>query len=389
MNRDQHVLIVGAGVGGLCLAQGLRRAGVGCSVYERSPGLPGEGNLLHLNREGGDALRRCLPSRLYELYVATSCRTPRRDLVVLVDHLGREIGTLPHVGPANDPVTPHTSVHRRTLCQILLAGLTGTVHFGTEATGYRRDGGDIVLELADGGSARGTLLVGADGINSTVRRRLLPAVDVVPLVQHALLTQAPLTDALSAVLLPAFEDSFVMVRDAAGTHLAAGLFQPRSSPERATAAIAPDVRLDPVDDYVAVNLELTGPGLGEADFFRAPREFLHSLMREAVRDWHPGLRGLVDCVSPPSITPRTIRMLSPAPLWPTGNVTLLGDAIHAMPPKYGHGANSTLRDAADLVSALTADAPLPESLARYEEAMRARTFPLLEKAIAELDTAPP
>lgn len=387
MNSDQHVLIVGAGVGGLCLAQGLRRAGVSCSVYERLPGLAMEGNLLHMTREGGDGLRRCLPDHLYALYVATSRRTPRRDLVVLVDPLGSEVGTVPHFGPVNDPDTPHTSVHRRTLCQILLAGLADVVHFGKEATEYRQDGGDVVLEFADGGSARGTVLVGADGINSTVRRQLLPAVDVIPLVEHALLTQAPLTDGLAAVLLPAFEDSFVMVRDAAGAHLAAGLFQPRRPPVRAAASIAPEVRIDPVDDYVAVNLELNAPELDEADFFTAPRTFLHSLMREAVREWHPALRELVDGVFPPSITPRTIRMLSPAPPWRTGNVTLLGDAVHAMPPKYGHGANSTLHDAADLVAALTADAPLTESLARYEESMRARTFPLLEKSIADLASA--
>ena len=35
---DLHVLITG-GVGGLCLAQGLRKAGVSCAVYERDPGM--------------------------------------------------------------------------------------------------------------------------------------------------------------------------------------------------------------------------------------------------------------------------------------------------------------------------------------------------------------
>jgi 2-polyprenyl-6-methoxyphenol hydroxylase-like FAD-dependent oxidoreductase len=108
-------------------------------------------------------------------------------------------------------------------------------------------------------------------------------------------------------------------------------------------------------------------------------------MREAVVDWHPALRLLIDCVSPPSIVPRSIRMLSPAATWPTGNVTLLGDAIHAMPPMYGHGANSALRDAAELAAALAEDRPLLESVAQYEDDMRARTFPLLERALAPAD----
>lgn len=387
MNEDQHVLIVGAGVGGLCLAQGLRRAGISCSVYESAPGLNWGGYLLHINADGGAALRRCLPGHLYRLYVMTSRRSPRRDLVVVLDHHGAEVTTIAHLGPPNDAVMPHTSVHRRTLCQILLSGVTDIVHFGHEVTGYRDDGDGVALEFADGGQAHGSLVVGADGINSVIRRQLLPHVEVVPLAEHALLTQAPLTGELAGSLLPGFQDSFVMIRDPAGTHLATGLFLPRHAVGKAAAELGTGVILDPVDDYVAVNMELADPELGHHDFFSAPKAFLHSLMREAVTGWHPALRLLIDGVSPESITPRTIRMLSPAGAWPPGKVTLLGDAAHALPPMYGHGANSALYDASALVTALTGGASPRESVARYEDGMRARTFPLLERAMAELARA--
>lgn len=36
MTEPWHVIVVGAGIGGLCLAQGLRRAGVSVAVYERN-----------------------------------------------------------------------------------------------------------------------------------------------------------------------------------------------------------------------------------------------------------------------------------------------------------------------------------------------------------------
>jgi salicylate hydroxylase len=380
MNHDRHVLIVGAGVGGLCLAQGLRQAGIPCSVYERSPEIAWGGYILHMSADGGSALRRCLPEHLYHLYRATSRRSPRRDLVAVLDHRGHEVATIAHLGPANDPVLPHTSVHRRTLCQILLSGVEDIVHFDHEVTGYRHDDDEVVVDFAGGESARGTLLVGADGINSVVRRQLLPGIDVIPLVEHALLTQAPLTRELADSLLPAFDDSFIMIRDPRGTHLATGLFQPREVVAKAAVDLAGEVALDPVDDYVAVSLELVDPELGPHDFFGAPKEFLHSLMRDAVVDWHPALRLLIDGVAPATIVPRIIRMLSPAGVWPTGNVTLLGDAIHAMPPMYGHGANSALYDAAELTTALATGKPL----ARYEDEMRARTAPLLERAMASL-----
>jgi 2-polyprenyl-6-methoxyphenol hydroxylase-like FAD-dependent oxidoreductase len=384
IHDDQHVLIVGAGIGGLALAQALRRAGIRCSVYERSPGLTWGGYLIHLNADGGAALRRCLPEDLYRLYVATSRRPPRRDLVVLVDHLGAEIGTRPHLGPANDPVEPHTSVHRRTLCQILRSGIEDSVHFGHELTGLRTDGDHVVAQFADGRTARGTLLVAADGINSAVRRQLLPEVREIPVAEHALLSRAALTDELRSTLLPAFADSFVMVRDRVGTHLATGVYEPRWRATDATADIAPSVVLDPVDDYVAVNLELQLPESLRRRFFDAPQAELHAWMREAVADWHPALRHLVDCVAPGSIVQRSIRMLTPADTWPSGNVTFVGDAIHAMPPMYGNGANSALCDAAELADALTGDGPLTASVARYEEDMRARTFPILREATRTL-----
>jgi 2-polyprenyl-6-methoxyphenol hydroxylase-like FAD-dependent oxidoreductase len=34
---DLHVVIIGAGTGGLCLAHGLKRAGISVAVYERDP----------------------------------------------------------------------------------------------------------------------------------------------------------------------------------------------------------------------------------------------------------------------------------------------------------------------------------------------------------------
>src|SRR4051794_9407308 len=119
-----HVVIAGGGVGGLCLAQGLKRAGGSCAVYERDPdGNRRSGYRLTMNADGGEALRACLPEALYELYLQTSRKTPPRQRAVVIDEQCRELSAAPHLGPPNDGPRPHTAIDRRTLRQIMLGGL--------------------------------------------------------------------------------------------------------------------------------------------------------------------------------------------------------------------------------------------------------------------------
>jgi 2-polyprenyl-6-methoxyphenol hydroxylase-like FAD-dependent oxidoreductase len=57
---------------------------------------------------------------------------------------------------------------------------------------------------------------------------------------------------------------------------------------------------------------------------------------------------------------------------PPSRVTVLGDAIHAMSPAAGSGANTALQDAAQLCRALTgpADGDLTAAIGQYEHRMR-------------------
>jgi glycine/D-amino acid oxidase-like deaminating enzyme len=71
-----RVIIIGGGLGGLCLAQGLHRAGVRVTVYERDPtaAIRQQGYRIHIDSRGAGGLHRCLPERLYKLFLATSGR---------------------------------------------------------------------------------------------------------------------------------------------------------------------------------------------------------------------------------------------------------------------------------------------------------------------------
>jgi 2-polyprenyl-6-methoxyphenol hydroxylase-like FAD-dependent oxidoreductase len=65
--RPLKVLIIGAGTGGLCLAQGLKKKGVAAAVFERdrTPTDRLQGYRLSLSATGNRALKSCLPDRVF------------------------------------------------------------------------------------------------------------------------------------------------------------------------------------------------------------------------------------------------------------------------------------------------------------------------------------
>ncbi|MEW9552081.1 FAD-dependent oxidoreductase [Nonomuraea sp. NPDC050783] len=382
-----HVLIAGGGIGGLCLAQGLRKAGISCAVYESAPGLVRAGYRLHMNAVGGGALRECLPPNLYELYVQTSRKNPRREMLTVIDDQCNELGSRPHVGPPNDPDRPHTAVNRRTLRQIMLHGIEDIVHFGHAAVGYDIESDRVRLKFADGSSAEGSVLVGADGLHSVVRQQLLPEVATLHLDMHGCYASVPIDDALIARIereAPALLDGFVIATAPDGRMFTLGLFDPRRPIGEAVAELAPGADIDDVPPYMMMNVG-AAPGSpaaeGMPNLFQADPGRLHQLMLDTAKGWAPIVQDLAARVTPESIFPVGIRYLAPAEPWAPGRVTLLGDAIHAMPPTLGAGANSALRDAGSLVRALVAASSGQQSIeaaiGAYEQDMREEIFPML------------
>lgn len=379
-----RVLIAGAGIGGLCLAQGLRKAGIDCTIYETAPGIVSTGYRLHMNAGGGGALRQCLPENLFELYMQTSRVNVRREVFVMLDDQGRELGTRPHIGPPNDTDRPHTAVNRRTLRQIMAAGLAENIRFGQTVTGYHMADDEVRLMLGDGSYASGDVLVAADGINSVIRRQMLPEVATIDTGARGLSARAPLSDALIAELPEALFDGFASAVSPDGVRFVYGAYQPRRPIAEAAADLAPGAAIDAVDPYMMVNFTFRQDSplvAGIPDLWRATPEQLHSVLCRAVQGWHPGLAALVDHIDLTTLFPLSVRHLEPAQPWRSGRVTLLGDAIHAMPPTFGAGANSALRDAASLATQLQrvnhGGTDVVDAIADYEHDMRTQIFPIL------------
>ena len=192
------VLIAGGGIAGLTLAQGLRREGIACEVFERDPlDTWRTGYLLNLDVEGDGGLAACLPAALYELFVRACGETMTgHDQSVVVDPQGNQITSMPHVGAPATGERPPTNIDRRTFRQILLAGLDDVVHHGVEVVDVTPSDSSVTVHLADGETVEGDVLVAADGVGSAIRRRLMPEVAIIPSPVGALglFGRSPLTD---------------------------------------------------------------------------------------------------------------------------------------------------------------------------------------------------
>jgi salicylate hydroxylase len=385
------VLISGAGIAGLTLAQGLHREGVDCDVYERDPLESGRtGYLLNLDVEGDGGLAACLPPALYELFLRVSGETMSgHEMSVVVDPQGNQLTSMPHFGAPATQQRPPTNIDRRTFRQILLAGLDGLVHHGSDVVGGEADERSVRLRLAGGTVVEGDVLVAADGVGSAIRRQQMPDVPIIPSPVGALglFGRSPLTDAVEAELPQAIWDAgFAIVSDGRGTMLGIGHWRPRQPACAAAAELGIGARFEDAPPYVMLNGAIP-PGIEvpvPSEWTEATPRQMHELMVGAVATWHPAIRGLVERLDPATLFSHPFRRLDPTPAWSASRITYVGDAINAMLPTLGKGANMSMQNAAllrdALVSAARGERPLLEAIAAYEHEMRASTYPLMEIA---------
>ncbi len=368
---DFHVIVIGAGLGGLALAQGLVRAGIQVTVHERDAALTSrrQGYRLHIDAYGRDALVTLLPPPLARLFLATA-GVPNARFTLLDDQLNQVL-----TQDADETGSSDFAVDRLVLRQILLAGIEDAVKFGNELQHYEAvPGGRVGAHFTDGSQVHGDVLVAADGANSAVRHQYLPHARIVDTGVWQLYGAIPLTDRTR----PLFDDRmfgiFTAITGPERTYLGVAPVEFPESPQRAAARLASGTTLLPVSDYMTCSFGARREWFGRsAEELRAMSgERLHAIMAEAVRTWHPRVREIVAACEPASMFAVPLRSSVPITPWETTPVTLLGDAIHAMSPAAGAGACTALRDASHLTTALTkaaAGRDLIDALREYESAM--------------------
>jgi len=349
---EQHITIIGAGLGGLTLASVLHRHGIDATMYELEATATArhQGSVLDMHEESGQlALRK---AGLFEAF--RKMVIPGGDEMRLLD----KTGTVRWQDSRNG-IRPE--VDRGALRDMLLQSLPANfIHWGSKVTNVvKLEGGRHQVTLASGETFTTALLIGADGAWSKVRPLLS---DAQPIYLGISFVETHLLDA--DVRHP---ESVALVGNGSMFALSdeKGLITHRDGDGRITVYIA----LKTPEHWV------TSSGIDFRDTEAAKLQLLNHFT-----DWNDQLRALI-AESDTELLPRSIYTLPVGHRWErTPGVTLLGDAAHLMSPFAGEGANLAMLDAAELAEAILAHPDdIETALASYEEASFLRS----EAAAAE------
>jgi len=335
-----RVLVIGGGIGGTATALALRKAGFDVTVYEAHPDSAEDlGAFLTLASNGMRALAQIDASA-----AATALGFPLTSMRVL-DHTGAELAQVP-LGEAADPLLQYRCLRRGELNAALQeeAARRGIgIRHGARLASVE-DGPDrVAAHFTDGSTATGDLLIGADGLNSTLRQLLTPTSQPLYAGQRVFYGYA------GAAPLSGTDARITMVR---GSTAAFGY---AVSPDGETYWFA-RVAGEPLP---ADEITHGSPA--------AWRELLVPLLR---KDATPAA-DIVAATADDLMVTNATELPTGTP-WRSGRTLLLGDAAHAASPATGQGASMALEDAVVLAKSLR-DAPdTGTALARYEELRRPR-----------------
>ncbi|MBV8631730.1 MAG: FAD-dependent monooxygenase [Silvibacterium sp.] len=390
--RTLSVMIIGGGIGGLCLAQGLKKAGVKVAVYERdeTPASRLQGFRIHVNPSGSLALHDCLPPELWMLFDKTG-GTFTGGFTMMTEQLSE----LLHIAidderTGNHPVARHRSVSRITLRHILLRGLEELVHFNKRFVRYEETAGQVIAHFADGSTAEADVLVAADGVNSRVRQQYLLDAEPIDTGVMILGGKLRLTDGALALLPPRLLDGPLMIMPPEPASAFLAVWKRAPGGDRYMRLLGIDRENSEDEDYVIFGLGAKRESFGfGSDPLTLQGPELKDVFRRKVSRWHPMLRKLVELLDDNEMEPTRIRTSRPVDAWTATRVTLLGDAIHSMTPYRGIGANIALKDAAMLCAKLTEAAcgekPLLTAIGEYEAAMREYGFAAVASSLQAME----
>jgi len=388
-----HVLIIGGGIGGLALAQGLRKNSIPFTLFERdpSPSTRAQGYRIRIADIGAKGLHYCLDDELWSLYQRTCAES--KGMGVRMNAI--DGSTQPMFGPGGGPrgmrgggsggppiEDPRWQgkADRTMLRALLLLGIEENVKFGKTFTKYEVTDSGVTAFFSDGTSESGTLLVGAEGVTSAVRKQLLPHHRYMDTGARMLYGKTPITPELEARFAPAaMKGGITVIQDSSPLTL---FLEPIRFPNN--AAIESQRRIPKTEDYMywVLSGSANTVGLSDSEMYSLTGKEAADWTMKLTEKWLPSFRGLLELQNPSQCAPlRLISAKPERPEWkPSARVTLLGDAIHAMMPAGGSGAKCALADAALLLKLIVDEGVSEEMMGKYIDGLWEYSLPAIKSS---------
>jgi 2-polyprenyl-6-methoxyphenol hydroxylase-like FAD-dependent oxidoreductase len=321
------ILIVGAGIGGLTTAIALRQANRDVEIFERAPELKEVGAGIALSPNAMRLLKRL------GLMQPILDRGTAINEVVSYTSDGRTISRL----ATNMTDVPSVCLHRADLQEVLFSALPREcVHFGEPFADFSQTTENVTARFASGRNATGDALIGADGLRSAVRSRILG--DGAPVYR--------------------------------GYQCWRGVCSVRAG-EMLTETLGPGIRMG------VVPLGRRGTAwwccANQAEFATDEPEGAKPRLMGWLENWHQPIPEVLVATDAKQIIKTGIYDRRPIRKWSHGRCTLLGDAAHPATPNIGQGGCMAIEDAVVLARCITGYSDLKSAFRAYEHLRYTRT----------------
>ncbi len=349
---DKKILIVGAGLGGLAAASCLMKAGFDVEVYEQAPALAEVGAGIQMSANPMHVLRYLgLDAEVSALGVRPGGYVFRlHDTGEIIQQFALSAEHERQHG------APYVQLHRADLHDLLASTARklkpDVIQLNRRATGFTETDAGVTLHFADGSSVQGDVLVGADGLKSTIARQIVGEIPATYTGDAAWRITVPVER-----LPKPFLEQVMSVFMGPGGHA--------------------------VCYYLRGGALLNFVGIIETELASEEswtQKFPWELLKKDYEGWHPAIQTIIDAVDHDQCYRWSLHNRPPVRNWSTRRATILGDSAHATLPYLAQGAAMAIEDGAVLARALRQEADIAGALDLYQRNRVDRTARIVEQS---------
>jgi salicylate hydroxylase len=348
------ILIAGAGIGGLTTASCLLKAGHDVLVIEQAPALAEIGAGIQLSANAMHVLNDL------GLAGAISATAVRPAAYVFRLHDSGEMISRFSLAEEHERLNgaPYNQLHRADLHNLLAAKAIelkkDVLRLDARIAGFQESAKGVRARLSSGETLDADLLIGADGVKSTVRTQIAGADRPTYTGDAAWRLTLP-----ADRLPPGFMDQVMAVWMGPGAHV--------------------------VCYYLRGGALLNFVGLVETDEVSEESwtaRFPWEKLKSDFAGWHPDIQTVIDRADKDLCFRWSLYSRPPLTNWSTRRVTMLGDAVHATLPYLAQGAAMAIEDGAVLTRALRQTATIEDALQLYQRNRIERTTRIVKGSSA-------